>query len=50
MDNLFFIYIDLLPTTAHRVTLLLLHAAVWPLAHDEFSVRQKVSFIVVILF
>ena len=50
MDNLLLIYIDPLATAARQMTPGLLPSAVWPLAHDEFSVGQKVSFTVVILF
>ena len=50
MNNLLLIYIDLFTKATSRMTPRLLPAAVWPLAHDEFSVGQKVSFTVVILF
>ena len=38
MGNLLLIYIDPLATAARRMTPSLLPDAVWPLAHDEFSV------------
>ena len=50
MGNVLLIYIDFLPMVVRRMTPRLLPAAVWPLAHDEFSVGQKVSLTVVILF
>ena len=50
MDNLLLIYIVLFPMPASQMIPRLLPVAVWPLAHDEFSVGQKVSFTVVILF
>ena len=38
MGYLLLIYIDLLPTGARQMSPRLLPEAVWPLAHDEFSV------------
>ena len=50
MGNLLFIDIDFLPTVASRMIPRLLPEAIWPLTHYEFSVGQKVSLTVVILF
>jgi len=50
MGNLLLIYIDLLPTVTSRMMPRLLPEAIWLLTHYEFSVGQKVSLTVVILF